>query len=132
MLIGEDFLTAFSSPLSLGIVVGLVIGKSVGISLLSWLAVRIGLAELPQGVTMRHIVGAGFLAGIGFTMSLFIANLAFPSGELLTVAKVGILSASLIAGLTGWGIIRSLPNPATLEGVKTGSQMEASYEAGVG
>ncbi|MBN1119774.1 MAG: Na+/H+ antiporter NhaA [Anaerolineae bacterium] len=113
VLVGEDFLAAFSHPLSLGVVVGLVVGKSVGISLLSWLAVRIGLAELPQGVTIRHIIGAGFLAGIGFTMSLFIANLAFPSGELLTVAKVGILSASLIAGVTGWGIIRSLPNPAT-------------------
>ena len=129
-LSSKDFLVAFSSPISLGIVAGLVIGKPVGISLLSWLAVRAGLAELPQGVTMRHVLGAGFLAGIGFTRSLFIANLAFPSSELLAVAKVGILSASLIAGLIGWGLIRSLPSAVAREGAEAGSPMEGGYETG--
>jgi NhaA family Na+:H+ antiporter len=130
-LVGEDFLTAFSNPVSLGIVTGLVVGKSVGIGLLSWLAVRFGLAELPQGVTMRHILGAGFLAGIGFTMSLFIANLAFPSNGLLAVAKVGILSGSLVAGFVGWGMIRSLPNAATRKKVAAGASTGASYEGGM-
>jgi NhaA family Na+:H+ antiporter len=131
-LVGEDLLAAFGNPVSLGIVIGLVVGKSAGIGLFSWLAVRFGLAELPQGISMRHIVGAGFLAGIGFTMSLFIVNLAFPSDGLLTVAKVGILSGSLIAGLVGAGIIRSLPNTAAQKGEALGPPMEANYESGVG
>jgi NhaA family Na+:H+ antiporter len=125
-LVGQDLLAAFSNPVSLGIVIGLVVGKSAGIGLFSWLAVRFGLAELPQDVSMRHILGAGFLAGIGFTMSLFIANLAFPSDALLAVAKVGILSGSLIAGLVGAGMIRSLPNTSNRKEAVGGLSIEAS------
>jgi NhaA family Na+:H+ antiporter len=94
------------NPVSLGVATGLVIGKQVGITLFSWLAVRSGLAAMPAGVAWRHIYGAGWLGGIGFTMSLFIAGLAFGDTPLLPVAKVGILTASLIAGMVGWTILR--------------------------
>jgi NhaA family Na+:H+ antiporter len=95
-----------TEPVTLGVVLGLVVGKQVGVTLSAWLAVRSGLADLPVGVGWRHIYGAGWLAGIGFTMSLFIGSLAFGEGVLLDAAKVGILTASLIAGLVGWSLLR--------------------------
>ena len=104
--LGNDFTTALVHPVSLGIIGGLVVGKQVGITLFAWLAVRTGLAVLPDGVTWRHIYGVGWLAGIGFTMSLFISNLAFAGSPLLDLAKTGILAASLVAGLIGWTILR--------------------------
>jgi NhaA family Na+:H+ antiporter len=88
-------------------VAGLVVGKQVGITLFAWLAVKSGISELPGGVSWRHVYGASWLAGIGFTMSLFISDLAFPdSGALVDAAKLGILAASLIAGVGGWTILR--------------------------
>jgi NhaA family Na+:H+ antiporter len=90
----------------LGIVLGLVLGKPIGLLGASWLAVRVGLADLPQGVTWRQMVGVGVLAGIGFTMSLFIATLAFAQPEVLAAAKLGILIASLIAGSAGLLLLR--------------------------
>ena len=80
--------------------------KQIGITLFAWLAVRSGLSELPSGVGWRHVYGVGWLAGIGFTMSLFITDLAFAEGSLVDAAKLGILAASLIAGLVGWTILR--------------------------
>jgi NhaA family Na+:H+ antiporter len=98
---------AFGSPVALGVLLGLVIGKPAGITLASWVAVRGGVATLPARVTWRAIGGVAALGGIGFTMSLFIAGLAFPAApELLTSAKLGILSASLIAGVAGWALLR--------------------------
>jgi NhaA family Na+:H+ antiporter len=71
------------------------------------------MSEMPQGVNWLHIYGASWLGGIGFTMSLFISDLAFAEGSLLDVAKVGILTASLIAGIVGWSIIRITNAPHT-------------------
>jgi NhaA family Na+:H+ antiporter len=88
-------------PVSLGIMAGLVLGKLLGISLFSRLMVWLKIAELPEGVTWKHIYGAGMMAGIGFTMSIFIASLAFESDEILQIAKVGIFSASIIAAVIG-------------------------------
>jgi NhaA family Na+:H+ antiporter len=85
----------------MGVVLGLVIGKPVGITLASWLAVRLRLATLPDGVCWGHIHGAGWLGGIGFTMSLFVAGLAFGDEALLKIAKLGILVASSLAALIG-------------------------------
>jgi len=97
-------------PVTLGVVLGLVLGKPIGVTLASWLAVRSGLASLPENVSWRHVHGAGWLAGIGFTMSLFMTGLAFTDDEHLTAAKLGILIASLIAGVVGSVIlIRSRP-----------------------
>jgi NhaA family Na+:H+ antiporter len=91
---------AANSSIAWGIVLGLVVGKVVGISSFSALGVRAGISRLPSGIRMRHIVGAGMLAGIGFTVSLFIADLSF-EGKTLDTAKVGVLAASLFAGLAG-------------------------------
>ena len=109
--LGGDIVGALASPVTLGIVLGLVVGKQLGITLFAWLAVRSGLSELPEGIGWRHVYGAGWLAGIGFTMSLFITDLAFSEGSLVEDAKLGILVASLIAGVVGWTILRGASRP---------------------
>jgi len=97
---------AMAHPVTLGIVAGLVLGKPLGIMLFAWLAVRSGVAELPSGIGWGAVHGASWLAGIGFTMSLFVAGLAFPDGGLVDEAKVGIFAASLVAGVGGWVLLR--------------------------
>ena len=94
------------SPVALGVIVGLVIGKPLGITMVTWLATRIGLAERPPDVSWGMLHGAAWLGGIGFTMSLFIAGLAFDDAALLTQAKLGILVASVAAGTVGWLLLR--------------------------
>ncbi|OUJ73819.1 Na+/H+ antiporter NhaA [Hymenobacter crusticola] len=104
-VLGELF-----SPLGLGILAGLGLGKPLGIGLLSWGSVRLGWATLPPGVSWRHLWGAGVLGGIGFTMSLFITLLALgehSEGE--AVAKFAILVASLLSGTVGYLLLRSAP-----------------------
>ena len=110
---GDAMRGAVSSPIALGAVVGLLLGKPLGIFGFSWLAVRTGAASLPGRVSWRMIAGAGILGGIGFTMALFIAGLAFPSPASLDLAKVGILLASGIAGVLGWLVLRTAPRPVT-------------------
>jgi len=103
-----DLGAALGNRVTLGVMLGLVLGKQLGVTMAAWMAVRSGVTDLPEGVGWHHIYGAGWLAGIGFTMSLFVADLAFAGddGELLTAAKLGILVASLIAGVGGWLILR--------------------------
>jgi NhaA family Na+:H+ antiporter len=105
--IGSGFLSSIINPVSIGIILGLFIGKQVGIFAFSYLAVKLKIATKPEDITWKKIYAASILAGIGFTMSLFIANLAFGSGELLNIAKVGILSGSLISGIVGFLILKS-------------------------
>jgi len=93
-----------------GVALGLLIGKPLGIALFSWLAVRLGLAQLPQGINFVHIVGVGFLGGIGFTMALFIGGLAF-RGDELNYAKLGILAGSALAGAIGFMMLRIWTKP---------------------
>jgi NhaA family Na+:H+ antiporter len=83
----------------------LFLGKLLGIGLFSLLAVKLGLAQLPKGVCWSHIVGAGFLGGIGFTMSILITFLAFDNPEVILSAKIAILLSSLLAGTTGFLIL---------------------------
>jgi NhaA family Na+:H+ antiporter len=104
--LGGGIADALTSPVTFGIVAGLVLGKQLGITLFAWLAVKSGVSELPRGVGWRHVYGAGWLAGIGFTMSLFISDLGFSDASLVDEAKLGILAASLIAGLVGWTILK--------------------------
>jgi NhaA family Na+:H+ antiporter len=113
VVLGEGLGASLLNPVSLGIVAGLLLGKQLGITLFAWLALKSGISEMPQGVTWLHIYGAGWLAGIGFTMSLFISDLAFADSPLLDVAKLGILTASLIAGIVGWSILRRTSAPHT-------------------
>ncbi len=95
-----------ANPVALGIIFGLVAGKQIGIFTFSWALIKTGLAELPNRVTLLHLYGAACLGGIGFTMSLFIGGLAFPTGsELLPIAKVAVLIASIISGLMGWAVL---------------------------
>jgi NhaA family Na+:H+ antiporter len=102
--------SALTSPISLGIIIGLFFGKQIGIFSFSYLAIKLGIATKPKGVCWKNIYGAAILAGIGFTMSLFIANLAFSSKELLNIAKVGILAGSLISGIVGFIFLKSTLN----------------------
>lgn len=92
-----------SGPVSLGIIAGLVLGKVLGIAGVSWVAIKLGIAKLPDATSMSQVFGVAFLGGIGFTMSIFVADLAFLGNEsLIFQAKIGILSASLFAGLFGY------------------------------
>jgi NhaA family Na+:H+ antiporter len=94
------------NPVSLGIVLGLVVGKQVGVTLFSWLPIRLGWADLPAGVTWRQLYGVACLAGVGFTMSLFVNKLAFVDPLLVGEAKIGILAASIISGVWGFLVLR--------------------------
>ena len=94
------------APLPLGIALGLFLGKQVGIMGAVWLAVRGGLARLPDGVTWGHIYGASLLAGIGFTMSLFIGSLAFSDAEHAAMVRLGVMFGSLLSGLGGYVVLR--------------------------
>jgi NhaA family Na+:H+ antiporter len=100
-------LQGLTSPNSIGIVAGLGLGKPIGVSIFCFLAVTLGLCRLPSDLTWRHLIGAGMLGGIGFTMSIFITNLAFPQQEqLINASKMAILAASLGAGLLGFVWLR--------------------------
>jgi NhaA family Na+:H+ antiporter len=107
-------LRAVTHPVSWSVALGLVLGKPLGIFLCSWLAVQIGFAKLPTGVTWKALAGAGCLAGIGFTMSLFIASLAF-EGDLLSAGKIGTLLGSFVSGVLGLTLLTLFlpPSPAT-------------------
>ncbi len=96
----------FDTAMILNITISLIIGKSIGIVLFSFLSVKLRLADLPNGVNWRQIIGVSFLAGLGFTMSIFITNLAFVEQHYIDSAKLGIILASLIAGLIGYLILR--------------------------
>jgi NhaA family Na+:H+ antiporter len=106
--LGGRGLAALAEPVTLGVIVGLVVGKVVGVALLGWLAVRAGRAALPEGITWSQIAGVGLLAGVGFTMSLFVSELAFGAGAQLDAAKLGILIASLTAGICGYLVLRAV------------------------
>ncbi len=130
--INTDLLGAIFTPLALGIILGLTLGKPIGIFLATWLGVKLNIGTLPKGVTWQHILGAGVLAGMGFTMSIFIATLAFSTGgghaellgfrlaspaalaaadmeEIQNLAKLAILIASTLAGVIGYAILRLAP-----------------------
>ncbi|MDN5844413.1 MAG: Na+/H+ antiporter NhaA [Alcaligenaceae bacterium] len=103
IIIGSGWTQALASTNSLGIMTGLIIGKPVGITLLSLLAAALGICKLPLDLRWRHIFGAGLLGGIGFTMSIFITNLAFVGeGNVINASKMAIFVASLTAGIVGF------------------------------
>ena len=107
--IGETIVT----PVSLGIIFGLILGKVIGIAGVAFVAIKLGVAKLPEGSTMNQIFGVAFLGGIGFTMSIFVADLAFlGQEELIFQAKVGILAASLFAGVFGYLWLRFIAKKA--------------------
>ena len=105
-LTGLDLSSAATQGVLIGVAIALVVGKPVGIFLGSWLVVRLGWCYLPDGVTWRRVALVGCLGGIGFTMSIFIATLAFGSESLLAAAKSGVLIASVVAGVVGFAVGR--------------------------
>jgi NhaA family Na+:H+ antiporter len=114
IVVGTDWLHNVTSINTVGIIAGLIFGKPLGVTLLCFLAVAIGLCRLPSDLNWGHIVGAGILGGIGFTMSIFIANLAFVgNGETINASKMAILSASLIAGTVGFLWLKIFGRPET-------------------
>lgn len=106
ILFSENIAGAITQPVSLGIIVGLVAGKPLGILLFSFIAVKSGMAVLPVNTTYRQILGVGLLAGIGFTMSIFITALAFTTPEFIYSAKLAIVVSSVIAGLLGYTMLK--------------------------
>jgi len=116
VLSAESIGLARGSMVTWGVIVGLVLGKPLGIVGFSWLATRMGIATLPARVTWPAIVGAGLLGGIGFTMALFIAGLAFVQPADLELAKMGVLMASALTGIAGWlWLRRVLPSETAPE-----------------
>ena len=106
--LGGIALSDLLAPLPLGIALGLLVGKQIGIFGFAWLAVKAGLAQLPDGVGWIKIYGLSLLAGIGFTMSLFIGNLAFADPAMIAAVKLGVLSGSLIAAVAGFAILKAM------------------------
>ena len=109
---GVDIVDALTSSVALGVAAGLVVGKTLGISLFAFIAVRTGIGRLPAGTDWTHIVGLAAVGGIGFTVALFVASLAFSDPALNDLAKVGIFAGSLVAGIIG-SLILSRARPET-------------------
>ena len=101
-LSGDSFGALLTDPVPLGVIVGLVLGKPLGVMAASFLVIRSGVAKLPRGVGWLEMAGVGLLAGVGFTVSIFISGLAFSDPVLVDEAKVGILAASITAGILGY------------------------------
>ena len=102
----------FANPITLGAFLGLLVGKPVGITLFVAASTMLGITRLPAGVGWAALTGVGFLGGIGFTMALFIAMLAFGEGAVLDQAKIGVMAASVLAAILGYGLLRmTLPEP---------------------
>lgn len=108
---GTDVADLITHPVSLGVGLGLLFGKPIGITLFTWLAVRLGVGRMPTGTRWAHIVGLGTVAGIGFTVALFVTALAFQDPRMGDVAKVGIFAGSLVAALAGAAILLSTRAP---------------------
>jgi NhaA family Na+:H+ antiporter len=101
IVINSDFFSSVINPVSIGVAAGLIVGKFVGIMLFCWIMVKLGLSSLPDQANWKHVAGVALLAGIGFTMSLFISGLAFENPAFIDQAKYGILIASIAAGILG-------------------------------
>ena len=109
IMLSGNWFDGLSSDNSLGIMSGLILGKPVSVVLMAWIAIALGISKLPPSVTWRHIIGSGFLAGIGFTMSIFITLLAFADPAVVQMSKITVLLSSLIAGILGFVILRTAP-----------------------
>ena len=104
----SEMVQGLSSPLGLGIIVGLIVGKSVGIMGTCWLCIKSGLATLPHLASWKHMFGVGLLGGIGFTMSIFVSLLSFSDPLFIEEAKLAVLVGSLISGLCGYLFLAAL------------------------
>jgi NhaA family Na+:H+ antiporter len=127
--VSVDAVDAASWRVIAGVAVGLIVGKPIGVLLACSLALGSGLATLPRGISARHLVVLGVVAGVGFTMALFIAQLAFVDAKLLAASKLGILAASGGAAVIGLALGRLLLSPAEIHGAaRTADEAEGSTE----
>ena len=108
IVMSYDMLGGLTSNMGLGIIIGLIVGKSVGILFTCWICVKSGLSALPEAAGWKHIFGVGLLGGIGFTMSIFVSMLSFSNPLFIEEAKLAILTASILAGLLGYFYLSSL------------------------
>ena len=118
VLTGMDLLSIVTNPVTIGVFCGLLFGKPLGIFLATWLTVKLKLSDLPQGVNWGHIGGVSVLGGVGFTMAIFVTNLAFVDPNMIAMAKAAILAASLIAGIAGFFILRAVTDEEDEEPVR--------------
>lgn len=116
-LVGADIGAIITDPIFLGVALGLLLGKPIGIFLFSFLIVKLKISSLPANVNWAHIFGAALLGGVGFTMAIFVANLAYADPSQILVAKVAVLSASLLAGVTGFVFLLFQANIAMRKGI---------------
>ncbi len=121
---GIDMGSVFTDPVLYGVLFGLLLGKPIGIMLMSFLVVKTKLASLPEHVNWMHMLGASILGGVGFTMAIFVANLAFTDETHIAIAKLGILSASLLAGILGFLFLMLQARRAHKQGVAYLSLMD--------
>lgn len=106
------------SPINLGIFLGLFVGKQLGVFITSYLLIKLNISSLPSKVTFKHLYGASLLAAIGFTMSLFIASLSFSESNLLSTAKISIISVSTISAISGFLVLKSIKPEICVKSVK--------------
>ena len=123
-LSGDAIAGVVSDPVTTGVLLGLVIGKTVGVFSFTAIAIKLGVGKLPTGTTWRHLFGLATSAGVGFTVALFVTSLSFDDAAVTDAAKVGILFGSAIAGLIGFTLLRTAPAPA----VELGTSDEAAAE----
>jgi NhaA family Na+:H+ antiporter len=129
-LTGDAIGGVVDNPVTAGVMLGLVVGKTVGVFGATALAVRLGIGRLPAGTTWRHLLGLSSAAGVGFTVALFVTSLSFDTAATADAAKVGILLGSTVAGLVGYALLRTAPaasagEPATADAVPTRSTRDA-------
>jgi len=106
VFLGDIKLTSFTHEVSLGIALGLLLGKQCGVMLFAWLSIKLKIAEMPKNVTWLQIYGTALLTGIGFTMSLFIGTLALEGTEYATLIRLGVLLGSSVSGLAGYFVLK--------------------------
>ena len=115
---------AASSTITLGVALGLIVGKTVGVLLGAWIATRLGLAALPRAMRWAHVAGVGMLAGIGFTVAIFVATLAYDDALLVNEAKIGIMGASVVAAVIGIIALRLIAARDARRRVAVGFEIE--------
>ncbi|MDN5199752.1 Na+/H+ antiporter NhaA [Fulvivirgaceae bacterium BMA10] len=112
IILSPEAIPVATHPVSIGVLLGLLVGKAAGITFFSFIPYKLGFASLPEKIKWAHIVGLGFIAGIGFTMSLFISGLAFRNDEYLLASKIGLLLGSLVSGIIGFVILKISLKPS--------------------
>jgi NhaA family Na+:H+ antiporter len=126
--LGGLSVSALLAPVPLGIALGLFVGKQVGVAGFAWLGVKLGLCRLPSGTTWRQMYAVALLAGIGFTMSLFIGTLAFTDAETTNAVRLGVLTGSILSGVVGFLMLNRATRPAADPAARARSERSSGAE----